>query len=86
MRIDGFSPFHMNGFSTYVMNSSQDADEVILDFEQAMTLGLTTEEALKYALNLNDTSLEELTEYDKNRVLRKVEEISRCRLDCDGRR
>lgn len=76
-----FDPVNMNGFTTYALQSEHTATEIINNFELAMSLGLTTDEALKYSCYVNDTSLDDLTDWDRKRVMLKVQEFSKSRND-----
>lgn len=72
----GFNPITPNGFTTYVMDSSQRTDAVIYSFEQAFAAGYGSQEALNFALQTNNTSLDSLTYIDVERINRKVEAIT----------
>ena len=74
----GFNPMttQLNGFTTYVINSDEITDAIIRTFENAIAEGLNSEEALEYALKFHQTSLDELTYADRNRINRKVESVS----------
>ena len=70
-----FDPVHMNGFTTYALQSEHTATEIINNFELAMSLGLGSDEALKYACYVSDASLDDLTDWDRKRVMLKVQEF-----------
>ena len=74
----GFNPMasQLNGFTTYVMDSSEKADEIIDYFEKAIAAGIESDEALKQALRNSKVALNDLTYIDRNRVERKVEEVA----------
>lgn len=71
-----FNPITPNGFTTYVMDSSQRTDAVIHSFERALAAGYGSQEALDFALQTNNTSLDSLTYIDVERINRKVEAIT----------
>lgn len=71
-----FNPIVPNGFTTYVMDSAQRTDAVIQTFDQAFAAGLSSQEALNYALQANGVKQENLTFPDIERINRKVEAVS----------
>jgi len=74
----GFNPMaqQLNGFTTYIMNSDETTDAIIETFENAIAEGLSSNEALQYALRYHNVSLDDLTYVDRNRINRKVEAVS----------
>ena len=73
-----FNPCVMNPFTMNIMQSAQNADNVIEAFEQAFSAGLSSEEALKEALRITKVNLNSLEFFDLNRVNRLVESVSNC--------
>ena len=72
-----FNPYNPNGFTTYIMNSSESVDKIIATFENAIKSGMDPQDALSYAVKVNNIQESDLTIADKNRINRKVEEIYR---------
>ena len=70
-----FNPITMSGFTTYVINSSVEADKVIDAFEQAIENGVSADYALSYALDMCNMRWEDFTHIDQARITRKVEEV-----------
>ena len=70
----GISGLGRNGFMNMVAQSQVDADAVINKFEEYIKLGYCSSVAL--ASTYEDLGITEanLTEFDKNRIKRKVEE------------
>ena len=75
----GFNPSasQLNGLTTYVMNSSEETDQIINDFENAIAQGLNSDAALEFALKSNRIQMTDLTYSDRNRIEKKVEEIKK---------
>ena len=67
-----FNPMKMNGFTTYVMNSSEVADNIITVFKSAVIDGMEGQDALNYAVSYLKVKPSDLTEYDKERINREV--------------
>ena len=72
-----FDPCAMNPFTMNVMQSSEDADNVIAAFEDAFRMGLGSDEALEEALRITKVNLNSLDYSDLNRVNRVVESVSK---------
>lgn len=70
-----FNPFNPDGFTTYVMQSSESTDAVLNTFEQALAAGLDSNEALNYAFQVNGVQQENLTLPDIERINKRVEAI-----------
>lgn len=70
-----FNPFNPDGFTTYVMQSSESTDAVLNTFEQALAAGLDLNEALNYAFQVNGVQQENLTLPDIERINKRVEAI-----------
>lgn len=66
----------LNGMQTMIMQSQQNADNVIKSFEQYLSAGFGIEVALTQAYMANNVSENDLTEFDKERIKRKVEEAA----------
>lgn len=71
-----FNPFNPDGFTTYVMQSSESTDAVLNTFEQAFAAGLDSDEALNYAFQANGVQQENLTLPDIERINKRVEAIT----------
>lgn len=71
-----FNPFNPDGFTTYVMQSSESTDAVLNTFEQALAAGLDLNEALNYAFQVNGVQQENLTLPDIERINKRVEAIA----------
>lgn len=71
-----FNPFNPDGFTTYVMQSSESTDAVLDTFEQALAAGLDLNEALNYAFQVNGVQQENLTLPDIERINKRVEAIA----------
>lgn len=63
----------LNGMQTMIMQSQQNANNVIKSFEQYLSAGFGIEVALTQAYMANNVSENDLTEFDKERIKRKVE-------------
>ena len=83
----GFNPMaqQLNGFTTYIMNSDEKADEVIDNFENAINAGFCFDAALKIALEEAHTDFNDFTSQDQLRIKRKIKEISGSDFDTDRR-
>lgn len=80
-----FNPFNPDGFTTYVMQSSESTDAVLDTFEQALAAGLDLNEALNYAFQANGVQQENLTLPDIERINKRVEAIANNTLDTERR-
>lgn len=70
-----FNPINGNPFTYHIMQSDYDINEVIYSLRQAFNAGMNGEIALKYALNINNVDYNDLTDFDKKRLERKVESL-----------
>lgn len=80
-----FNPFNPDGFTTYVMQSSESTDAVLDTFEQALAAGLDLNEALNYAFQVNGVQQENLTLPDIERINKRVEAIANNTLNTERR-
>lgn len=80
-----FNPFNPDGFTTYVMQSSESTDAVLNTFEQALAAGLDLNEALNYAFQVNGVQQENLTLPDIERINKRVEAIANNTLNTERR-
>ena len=71
-----FNPMQMNPFTTRIMQSSQDTDDLMYSFEQAYNSGLASQESLAYALKANNVDINDLTANDISRLERRIEAIT----------
>jgi len=80
-----FNPFNPDGFTIYVMQSSESTDAVLDTFEQALAAGLDLNEALNYAFQANGVQQENLTLPDIERINKRVEAIANNTLNTERR-
>lgn len=80
-----FNPFNPDGFTTYIMQSSESTDAVLDTFEQAFAAGLDSNEALSYAFQANGIQQENLTLPDIERINKRVEAIANNTLNTERR-
>lgn len=80
-----FNPFNPDGFTTYVMQSSESTDAVLNTFEQALAAGLDSNEALSYAFQVNGVQQENLTLPDIERINKRVEAIANSTFNTERR-
>lgn len=66
----------LNGAQVMIMQSQESADNVIKSFEEYLSAGFGIETALTQAYMENNVSENDLTDFDKERIKRKVEEAS----------
>jgi hypothetical protein len=66
----------LNGMQAMIMQSQESADNVIKSFEQYLSAGFGTEAALTQAYMANNVSENDLTDFDKERIKRKVEDAA----------
>ena len=64
-----------NGFVNYILQSQQDTDLLIKDFEDAIRKGLNPNEVEDQIYRTRKFNLKDLTIDDQRRLKRKVEEI-----------
>ena len=64
---------HPNGFNMMIMQSQESTDNVIKSFEQYLNAGFGIEAALTQAYMENNVSENDLTDFDKERIKRKIE-------------
>lgn len=72
-----YSGNSVNGFKTMIMQSSENVDTVVNDFEKALAAGLDPNAALRKAMDDNHLTDDDFTNSDINRVNKKIEEIYR---------
>jgi hypothetical protein len=65
----------LNGIDTMIMDSSQNADNVINDFEKAFMAGMNPNNLLTEILDNRNLTVNDFTDQDIQRVNRKVEQI-----------
>lgn len=65
----------LNGIDTMIMDSAQNADNVINDFEKAFAAGMNPNNLLTEILDDRNLTIEDFTDQDIQRVNRKVEQI-----------
>lgn len=70
-----FNPFEPNGFTTYVMNSAEIADNVIETFERAINMGMEPTDALSYSLQSNKVNEDDLLSVDIERINARINEL-----------
>lgn len=63
----------LNGAQAMIMQSQESADNVIKSFEQYLSAGFGIEAALTQAYMENNVSENDLTDFDKERIKRKIE-------------
>ena len=66
----------LNGAQVMIMQSQESADNVIKSFEQYLSAGFGAEAALTQAYIVNNVSENDLTDFDKERIKRKVEDVT----------
>ena len=71
-----FNPIEPNGFTMSIMQSAEDADNIIETFEEALRSGFGAEEALIYAVKANKVNREDLLPQDIARINKRVNAIS----------
>ena len=71
----GPGPF--NGFNAMIMQSQQDADKVIEQIEVAAGMGVNPNITFIQALDNCRVRESDLTNFDKQRIKRKIEQISK---------
>ena len=72
MEINGLG---QNGFVNYILQSQQDTDLLIKDFEDAIRKGLNPNEVEDQIYRARKVNPKDLTINDQRRLKRKVEEI-----------
>jgi len=65
----------INGTEVMIMESSAKADNVIRDFEQALSAGMDPNQVIDEVLKNRHYSESDFTDMDINRINRKVESI-----------
>ena len=65
----------VNGTEVMIMESSAKADNVIRDFEQALSAGMDPNQVIDEVLKNRHYSESDFTDMDINRINRKVESI-----------
>ena len=75
----------LNGIQAMIMQSQENADNIIESFEQYLSAGFGTEAALTQAYIDNDISENDLTDFDKERIKRKVENAAATNFRWDWR-
>lgn len=63
----------LNGMQAMIMQSQESTDNVIKSFEQYLSAGFGIEAALTQAYMENNVSENDLTDFDKERIKRKIE-------------
>lgn len=63
----------LNGAQAMIMQSQESTDNVIKSFEQYLNAGFGIEAALTQAYMENHVSENDLTDFDKERIKRKIE-------------
>ena len=63
----------LNGAQAMIMQSQESTDNVIESFEQYLNAGFGIEAALTQAYMENNVSENDLTDFDKERIERKIE-------------
>lgn len=66
----------LNGMQSMIMQSQESADNVIKSFEQYLNARFDANTALTQAYMVNNVSDNDLTDFDKERIKRKVEETT----------
>lgn len=69
-----FNPCEPNGFTTYVMNSSELVDKIFKTFKERISCGEDWVAALNYGYSINNINFEDLTLYDQQRLKSLIEE------------
>lgn len=67
----------VNGAEVFLLQSSENADKVISDFEKAIAAGLNPNTVIDTVLKNNNLSEEDFTATDIRRINRKVEALWR---------
>ena len=73
-------PGMLNGFNAMIMQSQQDTDKVIRELEVAVEAGYNPNIAFSQVLErcgVRERDLTDLTDFDRQRLKRKVEQISK---------
>ena len=71
----GINGLGQNGFVNYILQSQQDTDLLIKDFEDAIRKGLNPNEVEDQIYRARKVNPKDLTINDQRRLKRKVEEI-----------
>ena len=71
----GVNGLGKNGFVNYILQSQQDTDLLIKDFEDAIRKGLNPNEVEDQIYRARKVTPQDLTINDQRRLKRKVEEI-----------
>ena len=66
----------LDGMQTMIMQSQESTDNVIKSFEQYLSAGFGIEAALTQAYMENNVSENDLTDFDKERIKRKIENVT----------
>lgn len=85
MNMIGLNPIEPNGMTNYIMNSDETADAILSVFDKAVMEGLTSAEAISYAMEVTKAREEDLTDYDIDRINRKIEAVSNSNFYNGGR-
>lgn len=75
--IGGPGPFNFNGFNAMIMQSQQDADRIIEQIEIVDNMGANPNITFIQALDKCGVRESDLTDFDKQRIKRKIEQISK---------
>lgn len=67
----------VNGFSVMIMQSQQDTDRVIKELENAARAGYNPHMVFSQVLDECRVREKDLTDFDKQRLKRKIDEISK---------
>lgn len=70
-----YNPNNLNGMQAMAMQSQVDTDAVIASFEEYINAGFPAAIALAQAFTVNKVSESNLTDFDKERINRKVEAL-----------
>lgn len=70
-------PGMLNGFNAMIMQSQQDTDKVIRELEVAVEAGYNPNIAFSQVLERCEVRERDLTDFDRQRLKRKVEQISK---------
>lgn len=71
----GLTGMGNNGFMNYVMQSQRNTDILIKDFEQLIAAGYNPNTVIDQAFSNRGIKQSDLTDTDKKRLQRKVEEL-----------
>jgi hypothetical protein len=74
-----------NGFSNMVAQSDMDTSTVIKTFERLVAAGFNFEDALEQAFINSNVSESDLTDFDKERIRKRVKQVSAGRYNYDWR-